>query len=216
MRPTPSTERLYKVARRRIGHFRALIPKEPTPVTPELDRSIAFVSIELLNLWVQFSRTYYLASCRGAVGPGDTRVTTSMQYVNDAESIRLATNFIRNTSFASDYRIRPREEPNWLQPDNLLRALDHVGASNHAIVGAAIGGARSALDHLPTVRNFYGHRAQNTAEKVIGARGVIHRYGVPPVDHPTHFCLAYPSSSPLPILGGWLETINVAVQQCCI
>lgn len=209
MRPTASTADLYKVARRRFGHLRTLIPTAPVPVTQDVDRATAFVAIELLNLWAQFSRSLYLASCRGARGQGGVRISTTVPYVDDNESLRLATNHVRGRTMAAGAKITSRDEPNWFDPNTLLRALDHVGASNHGAVGAALSLQGRVLRDLPSVRNFYGHRAANTAAKVVGTRGVIQHYAVSRAAHPTVFCLDYEVGRPRPVLGVWLEDINI-------
>lgn len=108
-----------------------------------------------------------------------------------------------------------RNEPNWRDTNVLLRSLAHVGASNYLAVGAALSLQGRALLDLPSVRNFYGHRAHNTAQKVIGVGGVIQHYRVPSAPHPTSFCLAYETGRPRSIMSSWLEEINILTDLAC-
>lgn len=66
MRPVRSTGALSEVVDRRVQLLRSMLPKGAPTYSGEVDRATAFVAIELLNSWVQFSRSLYLSSCRGA------------------------------------------------------------------------------------------------------------------------------------------------------
>lgn len=189
------------------------------PFSPPVDKATAFVALELMNQWVQFARCLYLMSCRGAKDSGGARIACAhVAYVDDNESLRVAANNFRPAwrQIAPGTVMRPRDEPNWLDPKVLLEALRHVGASNEPSVAMALTHQTRALLDLPSVRNFFGHRSKNTAQKVVGPHGVTVRYVLPPVEHPTEFCIAYEPSSPLPVLGAWLEDIRTIEEFACI
>lgn len=193
-----------------------MLPKGAPTYSREVDRATAFVAIELLNSWVQFSRSLYLSSCRGARDSSGARIRCDkVVYRDDNESLRIASNLFRTSPLALGHRMTQRDELNWLEPVNLLKALDHVGASNYGTVGAALSLQSRSLRDLPSVRNFFGHRGHDTARKVLGVHGVIQHYSVRAVSHPTEFCLAHELGVPRSVLGTWLEEIAIVQEFAC-
>ena len=216
MSPVFSTRRAYEVSRKRLARLRSALPKGSVEVTPTVDRATAFVAIELMNQWVQFSRCLYLSSCRGALDSTGAKISCTVSYASDSESLRLASNLFKTSSIPHGARITHRDEPNWLEPTNLLKALDNVGASNYPTVAAALSLQGRSLRDLAPVRNFFSHRGANTAQKVIGLDGVITKYAVASASHPTTFCLSYESMATHSVLGTWLEEIQILEDFACL
>lgn len=216
MRPVRSTRRAYSTSRRRISRLRATLPTGSAGLSEATDRATAFVAIELMNQWVQFSRCLYLSSCRGAFDSAGTRITCTATYKDDNESLRLAANLFKTLHIPPGGYVTYRDEPNWLEPTNLLKALGNVGASNHSAVAAALSLQGRAIRDLAPVRNFFGHRGADTAQKVVGLRGIITGYAVPAVSHPTEFCLSYEPRASRSILGTWLEEIQIIQDFACL
>ncbi|GAB3615901.1 hypothetical protein GCM10027416_04580 [Okibacterium endophyticum] len=99
-----------------------------------------------------------------------------------------------------------RQEPDWLDPNTLLILLDLVGASNSGDVSAALSLRARALTDLPSLRNFYAHRAMNTAEKV---RKMGLNYSIPSVHHPVELCLGYAPGRPQSVLADWVSELRL-------
>jgi hypothetical protein len=216
MQPKRDTARLFAAANNRLERIKKVLPVGVPALAPEVDRATAFVAIELMNQWVQFSRSLYLSSCRGAVDSYGQKITCTVAYQDDNESLRLATNLQRTNPFPPGHILTAKEEPNWLAANFLLRALRHVGASNEQNVATALGLQTRSLTDLPSVRNFYGHRGRDTVRKVLGVNGVVNHYRVGSVAHPTAFCLAYEPTRPLSVLGTWLEDIRTIEEFSCL
>jgi hypothetical protein len=59
-----------------------------------------------------------------------------------------------------------RDEPTWHDPRTLLTLASDIGVSNLNEVQAAFSLGATYLSNLPTVRNFYAHRNDETFRKV--------------------------------------------------
>lgn len=57
-------------------------------------------------------------------------------------------------------------EPKWATASNSIKAAKTIAVSNLATISAALGAANSPAEDLRHVRNFFAHRAQDTADKV--------------------------------------------------
>jgi hypothetical protein len=192
------------------------LPVGEPDITEEVDKATAFVAIELMNQWARFSRSLYLASCRGAKDAAGKRITCAVRYEDDNESLRIAANLYRTRPIPAGQVVKSKDELNWLEPLNLFRALQQVGASNATSVGGAVSLQSRSLRDLPSVRNFFGHRGADTAAKVLGPTGVINNYRVDPAEHPTEFCLSYERGKSRSVLGTWLEDIATMEEVACL
>lgn len=206
MRPVQFTGDLYKSSQKRIGYLRSLVPGRPAAMTPSLDRQVAFVAIEAMNCWAGFSRALYLSTCRGAFRASRTRLHTSVALADDQAALRVACVRFKPHLANSSAAFTHREEPDWTDPNTLIILLREVGGSNAADVGAALSFQGRVLHDLPTLRNFYGHRAENTVAK---ARRIMVGYGLPSRLHPTEFCLAYEPGSTKSVIVNWLNELDL-------
>jgi hypothetical protein len=79
-------------------------------------------------------------------------------------------------------RIAPRDEPAWHEKRALSLLSGSLALSNNQFVILGLSFQTTFFDELPTVRNFYAHRSQGTAEKVL--RMAARRYGTVTIRHP--------------------------------
>ena len=195
---------LYIVARRRIVYVESLLPSTRVDVTRDVDRAVAFASIELLNCWAGFSRSLYFSVCFGARDASGGTIATAMDLhdVLDAQ-LFAAQRFTRRTLQRG--AVTHRDEPNWLQPSTLITLLNDIGASNLATVSTALAGNTRVLADLPSVRNFFGHRGQDTARK---AAGVGRNYGKPGHLHPAELCVAFAPGRSQSIIRDWAADLR--------
>lgn len=204
MHPVRDVGDLYLVARRRIAYVESLLPSTRVPVSREVDRAVAFATIELLNCWAGFSRSLYFSACFGSrdVRGGRILTTLSLRDVLDAQ-LFAAQRFTRRRLQRG--AVTHRDEPNWLQPSTLITLLDDIGATNLGTVTTALAGKSRVLTDLPSVRNFFGHRGQDTARK---AAAVGRNYGMPGHLHPAELCVSFAPGRPQSIIRDWAADLR--------
>ena len=220
MRPTRDLRNLQRTALARTERLNAYIGSTLTQASTHrsarIDSAVAFVVIELDNLWVGVARSFFLSVAFCARdGTGNhvelTRVARA-QSANDA-----LTHAIRRCRGS---RYRPgrrrswtwRDEPLWWKPGTLLDALDEVGASNYGQVSAemsAMSASPRVFSYLHTFRNFYAHRSERTRAQVV--RDLRH------LQFPTTYTATIALTSPVvwrghvrpqPLILDWLDDIR--------
>ena len=178
-------------------HMTSILPGGPTSIQTPVDPAVAFVTIELDNLWAAIARSFFLSVAFCARDGTGHRV--QLFNAMRAQSIDGAlTHAIR--------RCKPRlykqrqsgpwtwyDEPPWWKARTLLDALDEIGASNYQQVSTAMGAASNAFSHLHTFRNFYAHRSQETRAEVVGE---LRR-----LQFPTTYTATTALTSPIPLQG---------------
>ena len=142
-----------------------------TPKPAPVDPAVAFVIIELDNLWASIARSFFLSVAFCARDGTGNRVKLS-KATKARSTDEALTHAIR--------RCRPRrykpglngpwtwsDEPLWWKPGTLLDAIDEIGASNYQQVSAAMSAAPNAFSYLHTFRNFYSHRGKGTRSEIV-------------------------------------------------
>ncbi len=105
-----------------------------------------------------------------------------------------------------------RQEPAWYSPNTLLTTFLALDVSNAAQAQAAFSYSTSAFDCLPTIRDFFAHRNEETMRKV---RDVARHLGVDPNQRACEIVCSAMSGRPQGILVDWLDDLrNVAVLLC--
>lgn len=181
MRPTRDLQTLQRSALARAErlhtYMSSAVTQLPTAKPVSLDSAVAFVVIELDNLWVSTARSFFLSVAFCARDGGGSRVRLSK--VAKAQSTDEALTYAIRRCRGPNYRRGVsgpwtwRDEPLWWKPHTLLDALDEIGASNYQQVSLAMSASPGAFGHLHTFRNFYAHRSKGTrAEVVSGLRNL--------------------------------------------
>lgn len=209
MRPVHDLERLHKSVRKRLNLIEAKLPTGPTVEALMHDRVVSFATIEAANAWASYSRALFLSTCRGAVTAARVKVETNKSFATDTDALRFAAQLYKNYTLNPAVPLTHRDEPNWFDPNVLLKCLDSAGASNFLDVGAALSFQGHVLKDLPTIRNFYAHRAENTARKV---KTIAVALGVPADRHPTEVCLAFPANKSISVLRMYLRELQLLAE----
>ena len=183
-----------------------------TPVDP----AVAFVIIELDNLWASIARSFFLSvafcACDGTGNRVQLTNATKAQSIDEA-----LTHAIR--------RCKPRlykpgrngpwkwpDEPPWWKPGTLLDAIDEIGASNYQQVSTAMSASPNAFSYLHKFRNFYAHRSRGTRAEIIGE---LRR-----LQFPTTYTATTALTSPVvwqgqirpqPLILDWLDDIRITI-----
>jgi len=206
MNPVFECRELYVTARKRLIYLERICPQPSLRPSVEDDQAVAFIAIELSNIWAGFSRSLFFSSCQGARTVAGSRVAMTVDLRDRLDAEFFAAQTAGNRKAARGL-IRPRDEPDWKQSSTLTRLLSGAGASNLTQVAAAVSIPGRVLQDLTTIRNFYGHRSEGTAQK---ARNKARFYGAAPDLHPTQLCLTIAPGRPQPVLSDWIsETLRI-------
>ena len=216
MRPSKDLRRLQRSSLARVKLLRTYTSAElaGTPAR-RLDPAIAFVVIELDNLWAGVARSLFLSTAFGARDGSGHRLTLSR--VTLARTVDDAlTHAMRRCRKA---RYKPgssgpwtwNDEPRWWDRHVLLDALDELGASNAQRVGAALSASPGVFAHLHAFRTFYAHRDEGTHSRLGPA---LQKLGFP-TKHTASEALTSPAPAgarPQPLILDWLDDMRDTIE----
>lgn len=212
MRPSRSFEKLLRMALRRLARLRTCAIDALKQADPHRDRQLAYVVVESLNLWANFSRSYAL-SClfrpkriaKGRVRVGNAAITMP------AAVFLLAAQQRRGPAAAAP--TSRREEPAWHERDLLLKTCLAMGCSHVADVQAALSGNTTVFEDLPAFRNFFAHRNDESARKAIAL--ARRQYLIIGARHPTS-ALSMPAyKRTQPLILDWLDDMQIVMEFLC-
>ena len=212
MRPSRSFQTLLRSATNRVGRLRAHAVEGLKQGGSYQDRQLAFVVVETLNLWANFSRSYLL-SClfrpkriaKGRVTLGNAAVTTP------GALFLLAAQIWRGPGAAAP--ATRRQEPAWHQRDLLIKTCLAMGCSHVADVQNALSGNTRVFDDLPAFRNFYAHRNDESAQKAIALAHT--QYLITGVGHPTSALSTPAYKRTQPLILDWLDDMQAVMEFLC-
>ena len=181
-----------------------LVRSVPSPADNEIDRRVAYVTIELLNAWSSFTRAFYISSAlRAYTASGARVVVTKPGLVTPDDAVALAMQKLRGGKIA---RPVPRKrEPSWHLGSNVITLVNEIGASNLATVTAALSYPTQAFRFLPIARNFFAHRNADTARQ---CRGLCAALALPPVWRPADVLLQRDYAKPENLLTEWITDLS--------
>lgn len=176
------------------------------------DPAVAFVVIELDNLWAGIARSLFLSAAFCARDGAGNRLQLSN--VARAKSTNDALTHAIRRCKKSEYTGSNgpwtwSDEPRWWLPGTLLDSLDEIGASNHNQVSTALGASPGVFDHLHIFRNFYAHRDRGPRARLAQA---LRRLQFPTTYTATQ-ALTSPAADPQgvrpqPMILDWLDDIR--------
>jgi hypothetical protein len=214
MRPARTFEKLLRTAGRRISRLKARANSALSQgvSASDRDRQIGFVVIETQNLWSNFVRSYLLSLLAapkrtkgGRVSLGNLAVTTPGALMHIAAKAAKGPLAPAPTT--------RRQEPPWHDINTLLRTCIELKPSNHADIIAAMSIQTRAFADLPTFRNFFAHRNQESAKKAIDM--ARHQYLITKAKYPTE-ALSQPAiKRPQALLLDWLDEISAVIELLC-
>jgi len=217
MRVTSDLTRLQGTMLRRLDRLRLVATAAIPPSTRYGQREsyVTFVVIELFNCWHMFSRCLYLSTAFQARDRSGAAVSLTVpRPANVDDALTLAIASLRPGVTKRGPMWTWQEEPAWERTSVLLSALGLIGASNRPTVvsGLGVGGPTSVFVHLPTARNYYAHRGEETASRLPIIAGA---YTIAPSRLGSQVLLAHASGSgglrPQPLLLDWVDDIATAV-----
>jgi hypothetical protein len=173
------------------------------------DRIVAtHLLIEVANTWHVFMRRYYLASAVGGYLVSGARVSGGVAGSIEG-ALDSAVLFFRPHLSKSGAEWGHREEPDWLDPVVVSRALANLSLSNSPGFSAAMSAGSGVHERVLTCRNFVGHRNRRTALKVRGiARGAGILSNADPVELPHLPAPGRPQS----LLADWIDELMAIIE----
>jgi hypothetical protein len=103
-------------------------------------------------------------------------------------------------------------EPTWHDPTTLSQLSRQLALSIDAQVQGALSLPTRVFQHLPTVRNFYAHRNEDTSERL--AR-VARALGLRPRSRATELMLSFAPARPQNVLADWIDEVRVVAETLC-
>lgn len=215
MRPAQHFRKLQEVAVSRLTRLRRVADESLAayPAT-EAKWGVAFATIEVVNTWAEFTRSYFLSCILRPLRVGGGVVTAPLfggATANDAIGVVMGRHRPYTKAPASGIWPR-RDEPRWHDPHILLTSCADIGCSNLAEIQAALSIPTRAFIDLPVFRNFFAHRNQATAS---AARNLAAYYGIPGLQHPTDILRRVPIGRPEPLLVDWIDDIAIITEFLC-
>jgi hypothetical protein len=211
--PSCHLDKLNRTARKRIAKVRPVVSTLSLPLSIEADRAVAWAVIEALNLWSGFLRAYYLsATIHAKTTSGKRIVLASAAFPDIRAALRFAAQ-VKNPKFSKTLVSR-RDEPTWHNTGDFLRLLQRIGASNLPRVQAALAYSTTFFNHLPTIRNFYAHRCDDTFRKA-GNVGIRLGLATKPSLHATEIMCTRLPKRPQNIATDWLDDIGNVIDLLC-
>lgn len=175
--------------------------------------AIAVTTIDLLNSWSGFSRSYAL-SCvtapRRRKG-GRVRITQTGLDFNAVIGVAMKRHKPKLTP-RPDGSWHRRDEPPWHDINVLTNCCRDLGCSHIADVEAAVSLQSRAFVDLPIFRNFFAHRNKGTAQ---AACAIAPHYSIPSYCHPLQILASTPKGRPYPLLVDWIDDIAITVELLC-
>src|SRR5260370_4008670 len=202
---------LADTAERRLMRLRALVHSYSPPIRSENDRAVAFAAIEALNLWDAFARSYYLSCAFGTKLRSGHTVRLGLPGLRSGGSAIQAA-IASSGRRTSTGKIRRRDEPSWHDVQFLLNLFIHVGASHLPQIQTALSYPTDVFRFLPTIRKFFAHRNEDTAEKV---RNAAPRFGILGPSKPSDIVYSWMPKRPQNILGDWLDVMRAVCSCLC-
>lgn len=206
MRREARLESLVQKASRRALLLRVLTEGLRPPVSKEQDRLLTFVTIEALNLWSLFCRSMFLSAALGSRDGNGVKITCNAPGIaTEDDALTLAIHTAKPRLRGKSPPWIPRDEPPWHEPVVFLSVMQALGPTNLVTVQNAFSYPTQVFSYLPTARNFYAHRAANTAAKV---RGIARGYALSPRLRPSELLATRPAGRPQAIVADWLDDLR--------
>lgn len=214
MRPIKSISKLYVSARRRLARLHAIVPHAHMgPGRDDGEARIAFVTIELLNLWANFMRSYYLSCIYSTVSRRGIRITVRPLRQTENQAIGFAVKHWRpKATPRTDGSWRSRDEPTWHDPNQIIPIMRAQGLSNFTDFEAAFSTGDRIFIDLPVFRNYFGHR--NGRSQVV-AQSLAPHYGISATKRPTEILLSRPLTRHQPLILDWMDHVLFTIEYLC-
>ena len=181
-----------------------------SPRHKDRDLVIAYVTIEALNAWALFCRSFYLSCALGAWTERKRRVAL-LNTTSDplGEAITICNSRARPNAAGVWHR---RDEPTWHDPNVLMRVCNNLGCSIQSQILQAFSLHQNVFNDLPVFRNFFAHRNDQTSQ---AARNIAPRYMLTTKLSPAELLMAVSPGATESVILEWLAEMKVTAEFLC-
>lgn len=179
------------------------------------DIVVSYGTIEALNAWALFSRSFYLSCALGSITERKKIVT--MTSITDPLGYAIVLFKPKATPISPATLTSPpawhrRDEPPWHDPTVLMRICGNLKCSIQNEIINAFSLNLNVFRDLPIVRNFFAHRNSQTIQAV---RNIAPRYTLPTHLIPTEFLISVSMNSTVPVILDWLAEMKITAEFLC-
>lgn len=204
---------LYSVTRRARYLFNQFLDVSQSlrpPLSDIEEQRSTRLLLETANTWQTLMRKYYLVSATGGYLSSGARVNGPgvMHSINDA--LDAAVFLFQPRALKPPSGWTHRQEPNWLDPNIVARALANLSLSNYLGFTRALAASTGSYQPIYTCRNFVAHRNRETALKV---RSLVRKYGVAPRADPSELPHLPAVGRPQSLISDWIDELIVVVEE---
>ena len=179
----------------------------------ERDPIVAYVTIEALNAWAQFSKAFYLSCVINAKTESRLQIIVAPpgMSANDALGVAIRR-FKKHATPNSLGQWARRDEPAWHDPNVLLEICKITNCSLYTQMQAAFSLGQRVFNDLPVFRNFYGHRNRLSAA---AAQNIGPSYLLPTTLRPSEMLLRSKPSAVTSVLVEWMAELRITSEFLC-
>lgn len=171
--------------------------------------TVSHVTIELVNLWAEFCRAYFLSCALRAKGPGGRVAHAQPSIRTPEDAITFAVHIATPRLRSNPGPFTRYNEPPWHDAALFRQIMAALSPSILPRVDAALSQPVRVLPDVVTFRNFFAHRNEETATKV---RSLARNYRLPTNRHPVETLISYPPGRPDPLLVDFASEIRLLVE----
>lgn len=174
------------------------------------DPVVSYATIEALNAWNLFSRSFYMSCALGARTERKKVITTTSITSDPLGSAitHINSHAHQKTSGVWDRR----DEPAWHDPNVLMRVCQNLGCSNHIQIGLAFSLGQNVFKDLSIFRNFFAHRNEQT---IRAAKNIAPRYTLPSYLSPAEILLSVSPGKTESVILEWFAEMLITAEFLC-
>lgn len=214
MKPSSDLEKLHRQLKYRMAQLRNVVHRRKRDAfSQDTEARISYVTIEMLNSWANFSRSFFVSCVT-------TATTTSGKKIRPAVTCRSMEDAIERAVKSHSPKAKPkpdgswdrRAEPTWHDPDVLIRLCRNEGLSNLADIEAALSTNNRTFRELRSFRNYFAHRNDSTERT---ARRLAQNNGIQSSLRPSQILLARAYRRHQALVFDWLDHIQFTAEALC-
>jgi len=179
----------------------------------ELETTMSYVTIQLLNLWANFVRAYFLSCMLGARRESGPRIAVMHPGLTYHNALGIAVHVFRPAAMPmGGGRWDRRDEPRWHETRWILTLAANETFSNVGDIHAALSTGTRVFIDLPVFRNYFAHRNEQTR---VAACNLALLNSIPMNPRPSRILLTRPLGRPQSLIEDWIDEVAFTVEYMC-
>lgn len=211
------TTRLKKIRRTLLTQLNRLrrdiqgIP--PNATLRDIEKVVGYVTIQLLNVWSNFMRGYFLACMAQAKKCGGGWITIANPGLSLNQCIGRAVLYYNPGAVPNAVgEYQRRLEPKWYLSNTLLELSVSERFSNTSDIAAALSISTRVFVDLPVFRNYFAHKNQHSRR---AASNLAPNYGIGVLNRPSLILLTCPLLRPQRLIYDWMDDLRFVAEYLC-